>query len=141
MANLVSMVGRSFFFVFKQNTAYEMRISDWSSDVCSSDLVDGEFAGAQHTITYRARWNRNSTVPIETFGVVAQWSESNQLLDVWASLQMPKYPDQLAAALRLPGHAVRVHFDEIGRASCRERGLQYVLFPEVAVSIQKQTKR
>src|SRR3546814_13197578 len=28
------------FFVFKQTTAYEMRISDWSSDVCSSDLVD-----------------------------------------------------------------------------------------------------
>src|SRR3546814_8913228 len=26
-------------FVFKQKTAYEMRISDWSSDVCSSDLV------------------------------------------------------------------------------------------------------
>src|SRR3546814_10312041 len=33
---------RSFFylyFFFKQKTAYEMRISDWSSDVCSSDLV------------------------------------------------------------------------------------------------------
>src|SRR3546814_8424303 len=28
------------FFFFKQKTAYEMRISDWSSDVCSSDLVD-----------------------------------------------------------------------------------------------------
>src|SRR3546814_3069167 len=27
-----------FFFFFKQETAYEMRISDWSSDVCSSDL-------------------------------------------------------------------------------------------------------
>src|SRR3546814_2541469 len=27
------------FFVFKQKTAYEMRISDWSSDVCSSDLT------------------------------------------------------------------------------------------------------
>src|SRR3546814_4246886 len=27
-----------FFFFFKQKTAYEMRISDWSSDVCSSDL-------------------------------------------------------------------------------------------------------
>src|SRR3546814_8842331 len=27
------------FFLFKQKTAYEMRISDWSSDVCSSDLV------------------------------------------------------------------------------------------------------
>src|SRR3546814_2028552 len=31
-----------FFFFFKQKTAYEMRISDWSSDVCSSDL-DAEF--------------------------------------------------------------------------------------------------
>src|SRR3546814_4002674 len=34
-----------FFFFFKQKTAYEMRISDWSSDVCSSDLWpigDGE---------------------------------------------------------------------------------------------------
>src|SRR3546814_7127717 len=30
------------FFFFKQKTAYEMRISDWSSDVCSSDLEAGE---------------------------------------------------------------------------------------------------
>src|SRR3546814_10123865 len=29
------------FFFFKQKTAYEMRISDWSSDVCSSDLIVG----------------------------------------------------------------------------------------------------
>src|SRR3546814_2241999 len=29
-----------FFFFFKQKTAYEMRISDWSSDVCSSDLAE-----------------------------------------------------------------------------------------------------
>src|SRR3546814_10059007 len=29
------------FFVFKQKTAYEVRISDWSSDVCSSDLAKG----------------------------------------------------------------------------------------------------
>src|SRR3546814_19443050 len=29
-----------FFFFFKQKTAYELRISDWSSDVCSSDLDD-----------------------------------------------------------------------------------------------------
>src|SRR3546814_2516229 len=31
--------GFFFFFFFKQKTAYEMRISDWSSDVCSSDLL------------------------------------------------------------------------------------------------------
>src|SRR3546814_3388361 len=34
-----------FVFFFKQKTAYEMRISDWSSDVCSSDLVKTLFVG------------------------------------------------------------------------------------------------
>src|SRR3546814_6340108 len=34
-----------FFFFFKQKTAYEMRISDWSSDVCSSDLIRGRGFG------------------------------------------------------------------------------------------------
>src|SRR3546814_3718636 len=36
-----------FVFFFKQKTAYEMRISDWSSDVCSSDL-DGAETGVMH---------------------------------------------------------------------------------------------
>src|SRR3546814_19922129 len=35
----MSSVMYVFFFFFKQKTAYEMRISDWSSDVCSSDLT------------------------------------------------------------------------------------------------------
>src|SRR3546814_6157889 len=35
-----------FFFFFKQKTAYEMRISDWSSDVCSSDLAGRQFITA-----------------------------------------------------------------------------------------------
>src|SRR3546814_7145438 len=40
-----------FFFFFKQKTAYEMRISDWSSDVCSSDLFgDGEFHGRPRVV-------------------------------------------------------------------------------------------
>src|SRR3546814_2776284 len=39
-----------FFFFFKQKTAYEMRISDWSSDVCSSDLFErvANFFGIWH---------------------------------------------------------------------------------------------
>src|SRR3546814_20965090 len=49
-----------FFFFFKQKTAYEMRISDWSSDVCSSDLVGAQHAGViqqgsadfAHTLIY-----------------------------------------------------------------------------------------
>src|SRR3546814_5057154 len=36
---MVVCCGFMFFFFFKQKTAYEMRISDWSSDVCSSDLA------------------------------------------------------------------------------------------------------
>src|SRR3546814_1981469 len=37
------------FFFFKQKTAYEMRISDWSSDVCSSDLAPGPLRGPADT--------------------------------------------------------------------------------------------
>src|SRR3546814_4414730 len=44
---------RGFFFFFKQKTAYEMRISDWSSDVCSSDLL-----GAEATDIARRRRDR-----------------------------------------------------------------------------------
>src|SRR3546814_7188947 len=36
-----SLINMCVFFFFKQKTAYEMRISDWSSDVCSSDLSTG----------------------------------------------------------------------------------------------------
>src|SRR3546814_4258783 len=36
---IVGVLAFCFFFFFKQKTAYEMRISDWSSDVCSSDLL------------------------------------------------------------------------------------------------------
>src|SRR3546814_10717414 len=39
MMQYVSVVYKFMFFFFKQKTAYEMRISDWSSDVCSSDLL------------------------------------------------------------------------------------------------------
>src|SRR3546814_2314949 len=38
-----------FFFFFKQKTAYEMRISDWSSDVCSSDLAARKRSGRRRT--------------------------------------------------------------------------------------------
>src|SRR3546814_4717081 len=47
-----------FFFFFKQKTAYEMRISDWSSDVCSSDLrvhATGDQAGDVGRIEHEQR--------------------------------------------------------------------------------------
>src|SRR3546814_8495048 len=39
-----------YFFFFKQKTAYEMRISDWSSDVCSSDLDDRRVAKLERLV-------------------------------------------------------------------------------------------
>src|SRR3546814_7323969 len=36
---ICSVYASFFFFFFKQRTSYELRISDWSSDVCSSDLI------------------------------------------------------------------------------------------------------
>src|SRR3546814_6202940 len=42
------MVTCEVFFFFKQKTAYDLRISDWSSDVCSSDLLGGEEAVLAH---------------------------------------------------------------------------------------------
>src|SRR3546814_6773455 len=40
----ILLLSFGFFFFFKQKTAYEMRISDWSSDVCSSDLVNNHIS-------------------------------------------------------------------------------------------------
>jgi 2-furoyl-CoA dehydrogenase large subunit len=88
--------------------------------------VEEDFAAAEHRIEFRARWNRNATVPIETFGVVASWDPTAQLLDIWASIQMPKFPDQLAKALRLPGNGVRVHFDvDVGGSYGVKRGIKH----------------
>src|SRR3546814_3208736 len=44
-----------FFFFFKQKTAYEMRISDWSSDVCSSDLEFTDTSGQIRLFTESGR--------------------------------------------------------------------------------------
>src|SRR3546814_9372053 len=58
---MVCGVGVCFFFFFKQKTAYEMRISDWSSDLCSSDLdapfvavaVESEGEGRDRRLGFR----------------------------------------------------------------------------------------
>ena len=90
--------------------------------------VDSDFAAASLTLCFRARWNRSATVPIETFGVAASWNPAAQLLDIWASIQMPKFPDQLARALRLPGNGVRVHFDvDVGGSYGVKRGLKHAV--------------
>src|SRR3546814_3353726 len=53
-----------FFFFFKQKTAYEMRISDWSSDVCSSDLGKSGDGGDTEPETPAGCHGRDWDVPI-----------------------------------------------------------------------------
>jgi 2-furoyl-CoA dehydrogenase large subunit len=90
--------------------------------------VEAEFAESEHRLAFRATWSRNATVPIETFAVAAQWDPGTEILDIWASIQMPKYPDQTARALRLPGNAVRVHYDvDVGGSYGVKRGLKHTV--------------
>src|SRR3546814_8097828 len=91
------------FFFFKQKTAYEMRISDWSSDVCSSDLLEtAELRIGQMTPKPLFGLSR---LPAHLAGMVASRS-----LDAQCHSPTPTPP--------LEG--------KIGRASCRERVCQYV---------------
>jgi len=88
--------------------------------------VEDDLAKCDHQLSYRVSWARNATVPIETFAVACQWNDATGILDVWASIQMPKFPDQVAKALRLSGNAVRVHFDvDVGGSYGVKRGLKH----------------
>src|SRR3546814_18956740 len=53
-----------FFFFFKQKTAYEMRISDWSSDVCSSDLINLEDIAAPNCFIIEAALKERMNIPV-----------------------------------------------------------------------------
>src|SRR3546814_10296921 len=70
-------------FFFKQKTAYEMRISDWSSDVCSSDLVNS--------------FTHDSDV--ETFVALSAWIDNWR----WAGV-----PFRLVTGKRMPSRTTEV---------------------------------
>ena len=90
--------------------------------------VDDDFAAADHQLSFCVTWGRNSTVPIETFGVVAEWNAWEQMLDIRASVQMPKYADQIARALGLAGNQVRVHYDiDVGGSYGVKRGIKHAV--------------
>src|SRR3546814_6030099 len=68
----VQPAGSHLIFFFKQMTAYEMRISDWSSDVCSSDLVTLNFDGVDYvgnTILFPTGNHANGTWRLQIKGV------------------------------------------------------------------------
>src|SRR3546814_2502583 len=56
------------FFLFKQKTAYEMRISDWRSDVCSSDLVAGNVQAGCRSLGSGSRFFLESDQAADRWG-------------------------------------------------------------------------
>jgi CO/xanthine dehydrogenase Mo-binding subunit len=90
--------------------------------------VERHFAESPRQLSFRVAWGRNATVPIETFGVAAEWDPWREMLDVWASIQMPKYSEQIARAMRLPANAVRVHYDvDVGGSYGVKRGIKHTV--------------
>ncbi len=90
--------------------------------------VDKHFAESPRHLSFRVTWGRNSTVPIETFGVAVSWDPWREMLDVWASIQMPKYSDQISRALRIPTNSVRVHQDvDVGGSYGVKRGIKHTV--------------
>src|SRR3546814_3977773 len=92
-------------FFFKQKTAYEMRISDWSSDVCSSDLRDSQRSEPVARPAPAESPSAAAPAPAQSSRRAARRS-----------------PADVGVAPRAPGLGPT----EIGRASCRERVCQYV---------------
>jgi len=90
--------------------------------------VERDFAESPRQLSFRVVWGRSATVPVETFGVTASWDPWREVLDVWASIQMPKYSDQIARALRLPASVVRVHQDvDVGGSYGVKRGIKHTV--------------
>ncbi|MFT7576319.1 MAG: 2-furoyl-CoA dehydrogenase large subunit [Alphaproteobacteria bacterium] len=90
--------------------------------------VEQHFSESARELSFRVTWGRSSTVPIETFGVLASWDGWRDTLDVWASIQMPKYADQIARALRIPMNTVRVHQDvDVGGSYGVKRGIKHTV--------------
>src|SRR3546814_5298320 len=95
------------FFFFKQKTAYEVRISDWSSDVCSSDLMPD-----------------HPDLPRTQLVVQPNWT------DLYGHMNAARYVrvfDHVGFQLLDPLGVGESHTQaKIGRASCRARVCQYV---------------
>src|SRR3546814_3861814 len=73
----------AFFFFFKQKTAYEMRISDWSSDVCSSDLDPEMVAPMVAYLASDDAWNINGQIFHVAGGTVGIAHQPTPMRTLW----------------------------------------------------------
>src|SRR3546814_20869043 len=109
-----------------------MRISDWSSDVCSSDLLDVSLEKA-----------KIGPELLESLGkglnnLAESAKKMNTLSD--AAVATNDYAKNVQSASKSLSE-MNKSYDEIGRESCRERVCQYVEIPVVAVSLKKKKEQ
>src|SRR3546814_6561884 len=97
-------------FFFKQKTAYEMRISDWSSDVCSSDLSPFDYAAQARIFVVRD----------------VKANDVDQVAAAYREFFLAAGGGGLGLFTAI--HRLRAVHErmKIGRAPCRERVCQYV---------------
>src|SRR3546814_16856925 len=128
------------FFFFKQKSAYEMRISDWSSDVCSSDLVGqcGDTTTiADRSASVRPSWRRfgpSSPGSIENIG--EPWEmKRDGARDMEGPCKAAAVETTAEGAVRCRrgpgrgrcgGEPAAHRRSENGRGAGRGRGVQYV---------------
>src|SRR3546814_11795480 len=135
------------FVFFKQKTAYEMRISDWSSDVCSSDLCSRRGSSACVSTRCPAAGAkvaaRLAGSPMSTYALGSVFSPTSVAV-VGASPRERSLGRLVLRQLREGGFAGPVglvnpnYREKIGRASCRERVCQYVMIAVVGGSLKKK---
>src|SRR3974390_310196 len=63
---------------------------------------------------------------VQIFGLLSSVDPWSDILDVYASIQMPRYTDQIGAALKIAGSSVRVHYDvDVGGSYGVKRGIKH----------------
>src|SRR3546814_7497151 len=112
-------------FFFMQKAAYVMRISDWSADVCSSDLSSGQSLALLFNELI-ANAERHGALTSESGELHIEWKETDDgmICIHWSEqgLQGVLLPETRGFGFSVLQRIIK----QIGRASCRERACQYV---------------
>src|SRR3546814_20069590 len=111
-----------------------MRINDWSSDVCSSDLPTATYANSQAAFSKFLANNGCTETDVNHVSLPVPKGELITGIDVAYTSACSRGKDNAFVAIDGGGHSwpgLNRNFDilpidQIGRASCRERGCQYV---------------
>src|SRR3546814_19932640 len=110
-------------FFSKPKTAYELRISDWSSDVCSSDLAGSIDSHIYLSLISGTHLGQAAVTGLPIAGLLLRRRRAR----IDAFNQVALIGIGLVQADQLLAFATRHHpVQQIGRASCRERVCQYV---------------